>query len=537
MRCLHCGKELAVFKRLAGQEFCSDTHRRQYQEKYDQLALGRLLDERPSRDTAQVTPKKSRGPITLGIMDAPAQFPTAPPPRASEKSAPGRIAGILLAPLIPRAVQTTARVAAEIEMAPSLTPQRPRRRFDAPPAAFPQAVQVRLLPAPWMIRRSSGHPNQPRLELRSLTRAAPVVEIHVKGARAGQLEAANTALEVHIPPQFPSKEPALWRAPEREFASSPIASGPLGEPQPPEIRVEAKQNSAVAVLEAEVEREPERVPERATRPMPVTLHGVAAGRARPVQVFPALPGGTAVQAPHCDALPLRAVMILGPAVKREVRLPELKLNSAVSGGLSPTVKTTAGMVAVLALAAGFFFLKSDIGVIANAPMVDAGPPLRTAPDDWFQNFSPDAQRPRKISLLRASGDLADYRVEFESAIQSKAVGWVYRAKDPQNFYVSKLEIQRPGAEPAVVAVHYAVIDGQEQARTRVALPRGAGAGAVYKIRFQAVGNRFTTWVQDQKVDDWTDGRIKAGGTGLYSEDGERAALRSSFEVVPLMRKK
>jgi hypothetical protein len=44
-------------------------------------------------------------------------------------------------------------------------------------------------------------------------------------------------------------------------------------------------------------------------------------------------------------------------------------------------------------------------------------------------------------------------------------------------------------------------------------------------------------VQDQKVDDWTDDRIKTGGTGLYSEDGERAALRSSFKVVPLIRKK
>jgi hypothetical protein len=44
-------------------------------------------------------------------------------------------------------------------------------------------------------------------------------------------------------------------------------------------------------------------------------------------------------------------------------------------------------------------------------------------------------------------------------------------------------------------------------------------------------------VQDQKGDDWTDDRINAGGAGLYSEDGERATLRSSFKVVPLMRKK
>ena len=538
MRCLHCGKELAVFKRLARQEFCSDTHRRQYQEKYDQLALGRLLDEKPSEDGTQSAPKKGKGPITLGLADAPARAQVLPTPQlhAREKGAPGGIAGILVARLIPTAVQAAARVTAQLEMAPALTPEQPQRRFDCPPAAFPQATQVRFLPAVRMIQRASGPANERWLEVRGFARTAPVVDIHVKGSAGSELEAANTALDVRIPPQFPSQEPVLWRAPEREFASFPIEAGPLEEP-PPEIRAEAKQNTALAVLEAEVESEPKPMPERATRPMPVTLHGVAAGRARPVQVFPALPGNTAVQTPRCDALPLRTVMILGPAVKHEIRWPELQLSSSVSSGLSRTVKATAGVVAVLAMAAGFFFLKSNSGSAANAPLVDAGPPLPNAPDDWLQNFSPDAQRPRKISVLRLSGDLTDYRVEFESVIQSKAVGWVYRAKDPQNFYVSKVEIQNPGTEPAVVATRYAVIDGQELARTRVPLARGAGADAVYKIRFQAVGNRFTTWVQDQKADDWTDDRIKAGGAGLYSEDGERATLRSSFKVVPLTRKK
>jgi hypothetical protein len=271
--------------------------------------------------------------------------------------------------------------------------------------------------------------------------------------------------------------------------------------------------------------------------MPVTLHGVAAGKARPVQVFSALPGETAVQAPRYEALPLRTAMILGPAVRREIALPELRLSSPVNSGISRAVKAMAGAAAGLALAAGFFFVESNGGSTANAPIVDAGPPLPTVPDDWLQNFSPDAKPQRRISLLRASRDLTDYRVEFETSIQSKASGWVYRAKDPHNFYVSKLEIQKPGTEAAIVAEHYAVINGEELARTRVPLPLAAGADAVYKIRFQAVGNHFTTWVQDQKVEEWTDDRITSGGAGLYSEDGERATLRSNFTVIQLMRKK
>src|ERR1043165_407641 len=44
MRCLYCGKELALLKRwTGGGDFCSDAHRQRYQEEYNQLALNRLL--------------------------------------------------------------------------------------------------------------------------------------------------------------------------------------------------------------------------------------------------------------------------------------------------------------------------------------------------------------------------------------------------------------------------------------------------------------------------------------------------------------
>jgi hypothetical protein len=53
MRCLYCGKELALFKRLTGVEFCSDTHRQQYQDEYNQLALSRLLQAKPKEEMKQ----------------------------------------------------------------------------------------------------------------------------------------------------------------------------------------------------------------------------------------------------------------------------------------------------------------------------------------------------------------------------------------------------------------------------------------------------------------------------------------------------
>src|ERR1700722_19782047 len=68
MRCLYCGKELALLKRLrGGGDFCSDAHKQSYQEEYNRLALSRLLQAQKKGQQA---------------TNAPAQS-TAPPPNAS----------------------------------------------------------------------------------------------------------------------------------------------------------------------------------------------------------------------------------------------------------------------------------------------------------------------------------------------------------------------------------------------------------------------------------------------------------------------
>ena len=88
MRCLYCGKELALFKRLTGGgEFCSDAHRQKYQEEYNQLALSRLLQASPAaegagknalgkangqdRGTLEVAPDIAVGELEVGVHEAP----------------------------------------------------------------------------------------------------------------------------------------------------------------------------------------------------------------------------------------------------------------------------------------------------------------------------------------------------------------------------------------------------------------------------------------------------------------------------------
>jgi hypothetical protein len=91
----------------------------------------------------------------------------------------------------------------------------------------------------------------------------------------------------------------------------------------------------------------------------------------------------------------------------------------------------------------------------------------------------------------------------------------------------KLEIIKPGANPLVALVKYAVIDGKETTRTQVMLPNEVKADSVYQVRLDASGDKFTTYVQGKLVDYWTDNRIKLGGAGFYTETGERSQIKSS----------
>jgi hypothetical protein len=102
--------------------------------------------------------------------------------------------------------------------------------------------------------------------------------------------------------------------------------------------------------------------------------------------------------------------------------------------------------------------------------------------------------------------------------------------------VTKLEVVTPGLQPSIALVHFAVIDGQDENRVVVPLPLKVRIDTTYKIRFDAIGNHFTTWVQDQKVDEWTDNRLGSGGVGFFSERDEQAAMQGPVNVVPLVPK-
>jgi hypothetical protein len=417
------------------------------------------------------------------------------------------------------------------------------------------------------------------------------------------------------------------------FVRSAVISRPAEKPVPP-------------AAEKNLDLAPDLTPDRVTQPMPLTLHGLAAGKGKPVQVFSsAVSSGVDVQIPRSSGLPLRPAMTLGPASstpggaaaksdekkpvdrtavkgdqkKQQAARPDPRF--ANSRGRKPDVhileqerkgpekketdkknqetKTTPGstsgipkepepkpleepglpaplatpftasdlglpslsmeassgfwgklpvagkigMAAALALVVGGVIELGMRGTGTAASVgprvVEAGPALPATESGWITDWGvdPGVRRQRQISLLRPSMILSDYRMEFQGQIDTKAIGWIFRALDPKNYYVMKLEMVKPGLEPTVALVRFAMINGEEQPHAQFPLTMPVRLDTLYKIRFEALGNHFTTWVQDQKIDEWTDDRIRMGGAGLYSDRGERASLKGSLNVVPLVIRK
>ncbi len=219
-----------------------------------------------------------------------------------------------------------------------------------------------------------------------------------------------------------------------------------------------------------------------------------------------------------------------PAEETDLGLPVLDLE-ALKGRFPLWAKITAAAACVLLLAGGIWLYAKHVRaktpeiLVLSSAAGGAGP-------EWLENFSPDAKHPRTISVLRASEKWSDYSVEFNASVDVKALGWVFRAKDPANFYVARIEQEKTLAGMTAAFVYFPVLNGvpQPAKRSNVALP--AEPGTVYRIRFDVFGDQFTAWIQDRKVEEWTDSSLRSGGAGLYSESGERALLQGPFRVIP-----
>jgi hypothetical protein len=167
-----------------------------------------------------------------------------------------------------------------------------------------------------------------------------------------------------------------------------------------------------------------------------------------------------------------------------------------------------------------------------APAVEeaAGPSIMLGEGGWVQGWAGDtngAHAGRQITIYRPSLKLSDYRIEFQGEIDSKSIGWVFRAMDPYNYYAMKLAIVTPGLSPKMALIKYAVVQGRETELGRVPLDMAARNDTLFKVRMDVRGSKFSTYVQEKPVDVWTDEQLKLGGVGFLNERAERARIKSA----------
>jgi len=196
-----------------------------------------------------------------------------------------------------------------------------------------------------------------------------------------------------------------------------------------------------------------------------------------------------------------------------------------------------GVPKKVAVAAAFLLAISIAGVLVkstfaskpllpNAATIEAvGPSLIAGAGSWSSDWTGAGPRGPQISIFRPSLALSDYRIAFQGQIENKSIGWVFRAANQKNYYVTRIEMKKRGLTPDIVVAHYAVINGEETQRTETPLPFQAHIDTVYKVRCDIYGAQFKTYLQDKLVDSWTDDRLKSGGFGLLSDGGDRAQIR------------
>ncbi len=220
-----------------------------------------------------------------------------------------------------------------------------------------------------------------------------------------------------------------------------------------------------------------------------------------------------------------------PAV-REIEAPHFGVTKTENQSLLNSFTVKLAIAAVLvALCITIYFVS---GGKPQAPAVNpaadkAGPSIMVGSGGWVEGWAgdpADAHYGRQITIYRPSLKLSDYRIEFKGDIETKSLGWVFRAADPENYYAMKLAIVTPGVQPKIALLKYVVLHGRETQAGRVPIDLNVQFETLYSVRVDVRGPKFTTYVQGQLVDTWTDDQLKSGGMGFLNEREERGRIKS-----------
>lgn len=264
-----------------------------------------------------------------------------------------------------------------------------------------------------------------------------------------------------------------------------------------------------------------------TDPVPVASN--------PTEAAPATPAEAPSRAPDEGVTPVEAIP---PQAERARRQPadldtlrrEIERKAAPGYGAPPKSRRVAVVVAlIMALLLLGYLLREAFAAKTDpnhslAPVEVHGPALIAGEGGWSLEWN-DGENGRQVEVFRPSLTMSDYRFEFQGQIEAKALGWMFRAVNPRNYYAIKLELIDVNGNPKAALTKVAFINGEETQKTQTILRTRVRAGMVFKVRTDVFGSAFRTYIQDEMVDTWIDDRLKMGGVGLLKEKDELADVR------------
>ncbi len=160
--------------------------------------------------------------------------------------------------------------------------------------------------------------------------------------------------------------------------------------------------------------------------------------------------------------------------------------------------------------------------------------FRSGLDDWASRGDATAEwsfdaagfvKPGPLALYRPSMNLTDYQLQFLGMIDKKALSWVVRAADFDNYYVLKLRVLKPGPRTTLGLTRYAVINGKAQDRVDTPVVMEAQPDTLYRVRLDVDGDNFSLGIQGLMIDSWREPRLAHGGVGFFTARGEESRVR------------
>ena len=423
--------------------------------------------------------------------------------------------------------------------------------FEIPLKTFAPLKPALAVESTALLRLSPELPRLKGLPLRPKVAKAPPGfspqpgAVQTKSPTVETKSKAPTAASAPAPPPRPEVRTSQIPAPAAKQPAPPVKAPPTVQPvkpgqsskpaQPVKPVAPAKPSQAakpaqppVKTAKAPTVSAPTTTPKQPPSPTPA-----AAPPAQPVARDTKAAAQSAAQAPAAPSVPEQS------AKPAEETMPSFaSIQPGKNGSFLGSLKGKLILAILLVVtASGVFY---NMGNKTHAPSTSpaattttddaAGPSIMMGEGGWVQSWGGDtngSHAGRQITIYRPSLKLSDYRIEFQGEIDSKSIGWVFRAMDPYNYYAMKLAIVTPGLSPKMALIKYVVMQGHETEVGRVPLDIAARNDTLFTVRMDVRGSKFSTFVQGQQVDVWTDEQIKSGGVGFLNERAERARVKSA----------